>query len=347
MAEKLKAALVGCGLISRAWLRAAQTLPDLEMVALVDLDEGAANDKAEEFDLAKAVVDTDLPRVLDQTRPDLVFDCTAPEAHLSVTLEALRHGCHVLGEKPMADSLESAQRMAAAAQKAGRLYAVMQNRRFDPNIRRLKRFLASGAIGRVTTVHSDFFLGAHIGGFRDHMRHVLLLDMAIHTFDAARFMTGVDASTVFCQEWNPPGSWFDHDASAVAIFEMGDGIVYTYRGSWCAEGLRTPWESEWRVIGDKGSVVWDGAEGFRAEVVAKAGGFLSDMRELEVPPHRDAATTGGHAGLIRDFVRCVQTGRMPGTICTDNIKSLAMVFGAIESAELGARVAIVPQLCWS
>ena len=41
---------------------------------------------------------------------------------------------------------------------------------------------------------------------------------------------------------------------------------------------------------------------------------------------------GGHEGLIRDFVDCLRTGRTPETICTNNIKSLAMVFGAIESA---------------
>jgi predicted dehydrogenase len=61
---------------------------------------------------------------------------------------------------------------------------------------------------------------------------------------------------------------------------------------------------------------------------------------VEVPPVDGAGATGGHAGCIRDFVRCVQTGATPETICTDNIKSLAMVFGAIESAESGQRVVL-------
>jgi predicted dehydrogenase len=43
----------------------------------------------------------------------------------------------------------------------------------------------------------------------------------------------------------------------------------------------------------------------------------------------------GHAGLLRDFVDCLRSGRTPETICTDNIRSLAMVFGAIRSAETG------------
>ena len=50
------------------------------------------------------------------------------------------------------------------------------------------------------------------------MPHVLLLEMAIHTFDAARLILGADPVSVYCKEWNPPGSWYKQNASAVAIF---------------------------------------------------------------------------------------------------------------------------------
>jgi predicted dehydrogenase len=173
------------------------------------------------------------------------------------------------------------------------------------------------------------------------MEHVLLLDMAIHTFDAARFLTGADPVAVTCTEWNPRGSWYDHDAAAVATFEMTDGLVYSYRGSWCAEGLNTTWEGNWRLIGTQGSTIWDGADGVEAQVVTETGNFFSECEHVEIPPHDcPEEKTGGHAGLLREFVRCVQNGGTPETVCTDNIKSLAMVFSAIESAETGRRVDI-------
>jgi predicted dehydrogenase len=182
------------------------------------------------------------------------------------------------------------------------------------------------------------------------MRHVLLLDMAIHTFDAARLITGSahgitsgDPVAVYCREWNPRGSWYDHDASAVAIFDMTGDVVYTYRGSWCAEGLNTTWESDWRIIGTEGSVRWDGGEGLTAEVVEERGGFRSKLRPVEVPTPDRAGKIGGHAGCIADFVRCIREGDTPETICTDNVKSLAMVFGAIESAERGQRIVILQE----
>lgn len=331
---------VGCGGVSKGWFDAATQNPAVEVAGIVDLREDAARQRAHEFKLTGAAIGTDLEAMLHRVKPDIVFDCTVPEAHVQVVTIALAHGCHVLGEKPLADSMANARRMVAAAQSAGKTYAVMQNRRCDPRIRRLRAFLDSGAIGKPTTFHSDFFIGAHFGGFRDRMRHVLLLDMAIHSFDEARFISGADPVAVYCREWNPAGSWYDHDASAVATFEMSNHIVYTYRGSWCAEGLNTSWQCDWRILGPQGTVKWDGSDALQAEVVVKTGGFLSELQDADVPAVDPAGKEAGHKGCIDDFIRCVQTGAVPETVCTDNIKSLAMVFGAIQSAETGQRVTL-------
>ena len=110
----------------------------------------------------------------------------------------------MLSEKPMAETLADARDLVARAKAAGRIHAVVQNRRYLAGVRRIARALRSGAIGAITSVHADFFLAPHFGGFREEMDHVLLLDMAIHGFDALRCMTGLAASGVYCREWNPP-----------------------------------------------------------------------------------------------------------------------------------------------
>lgn len=340
MTQQLKVVMVGCGKMSETWLRTANELEEVDVVGFVDLDESAARQRADMFGTPDAIVSTQLEPVLDQIQPDIVFDCTIPEAHKPVTIMALEHGAHVLGEKPLADSMDNAREMIARAEAAGKLYAVIQNRRYDPNIRRLRAFLDSGQIGPLTTLNSDFFVGAHFGGFRDNMPHVLLLDMAIHTFDAARFISGADPVAVYCKEWNPAGSWYDRDSSAVAIFEMSNGIVYTYRGSWCSEGWRTTWECDWRIIGQRGTVLWRGDEHMQAEVVTGDEGFFRPTQEVEIPAYDGSARIGGHSGIIREFVDCVRNGGTPETTASDNIKSLAMVFGAIESANRGTTVDI-------
>ena len=338
--QKIRTVLVGCGSMSGAWLEAALALPQVEIVGLVDVVEAAAHKKAAQYSLSQAIVGTNLQSVLKQTTPDAVFNCTIPEAHYSVTMQALASGCHVLSEKPLATSMEQAREMVAAAQKADRIFAIIQNRRYEPAIRRMTHFLATDGLGSLTTVNSDFYIGAHFGGFRDSMSHVLLLDMAIHSFDAARLLTGADAVSVYCHEWNPQGSWYTRDASALAIFEMSNKLVYTYRGSWCAEGLPTSWECDWRFVGQKGSVTWDGGDSTHAQVIKETGGFVSTYNDMPIPPY-EAWNVGGHAGIIQEFFTCIQNGTQPETNATDNIKSLAMVFGAIESAETGKKVDIV------
>ena len=281
MTEPFRVLLVGCGGISREWLGAAEQFPDLELVGLVDLSLGAAEARAAEFGLA-VPLGTDLSAMLARTRPDVVFNCTVPEAHFTVTTAALDAGAHVFSEKPLASTLAEAEAMIAAAKACGKVLATMQNRRYDPTIRILRDVLQGGVIGDLTTVYSDFFIGAHFGGFRDRMPHVLLKDMAIHTFDAARFLTGSRATSVYALEWNPAGSWYERDASAVALFELTGGVVYSYCGSWCAEGLATSWEGQWRLVGTKGTVIWD-RDGVRGEVVTKAGSFISEVAPVTLP----------------------------------------------------------------
>jgi len=341
MAEKpLTAVLVGCGSISNAWLTPIAARNDITIVGLVDLQIEAVRKRANDHGLTNARVGTDLDQMLKELQPDVVLDCTIPEAHVKVTLTALANGCHVLGEKPMADTMANAKAMVDAAGKAGKTYAVLQNRRYQDNIRRVRQILGDSCLGAVHTLNCDFYLGPHFGGFRDVMDHVLLLDMAIHTFDAARYLlAGVDPVAVYCHEWNPRSSWYKHGASAVAIFEMSDGSVFTYRGSWCAEGLSTTWESDWRAVCANGSLRWDGAGDIRAETVIAGEGFTREIKPLEIPSTDNLAYLG-HAGVIDDFVTAVRAQSTPMTVCTDNIKSLAMVHAAIASATQGCKVAI-------
>jgi predicted dehydrogenase len=324
-----------------AWTKHLQALAGVRVVGLVDLDLARADQRRDEFGFTEARTSTALASVLDQLQVDAVFDLTIPDAHADNACLALSRGCHVFSEKPMAADMAGALRVLAAARSAGRLHAVMQNRRWLPDIRRCRAALRCGAIGRLTELHADFFLGAHFGGFRDQMQHVLLLDMAVHTFDQARFLIGADPVAVNAVEWNPPGSWYAHDASALVIAEMSDGSRVTYRGSWCAEGCNTTWEAQWRVIGQRGTLLWDGGANLSGQCVdAKAGEFINKNAAIELAPATAMAVTG-HAAAIDDFLDAVRTGRRPETPGEDNIQSLAFVHAAIASAgRQGARVTI-------
>ncbi len=339
---RLRAAIAGCGAMSRAWLEAAAKIDGLEIVGLCDLDLARANGRAAEFGLAHAMVTERVGPMLDAVRPDILFDVVVPAARHAVVSAGFAAGCHVLSEKPMAETMEEARDLVARAAAADRLHAVVQNRRYLASVRRIARLIAAGTIGEVSSVHADFFLAPHFGGFREEMDHVLLLDMAIHGFDAMRCMTGLGAVGVYCREWNPRHSWYRHGSSAAAIFDLENGAVFTYRGSWCAEGLGTGWECAWRIVGSKGSLVWDGREAIDVQVGGAARkGLFDEVIDLAAPPVDPLDRVGGHLGVIGDFVTAIHNGTQPETVGRDNIRSLAMALGAINSAETGRRVDIV------
>lgn len=335
----IRAVLVGCGGISRTWLHAIVQRDDVEITGLVDLVPEMAEARQQEFQLAHVPIGTDLGRMIQETGAQAVFDCTVPSAHPHVTITALNLGCHVLGEKPLAPSLADARRMLAAAAAAGRIYAVIQNRRYRDSIIQYRGMVQSPAVGPLTTMTADFFLGPRFGGFRAEMEHVLLIDMAIHTFDQARFISGKDPVSVYCHEWNPPGSWYAHGAAAMCIFEMTDGVVFSYSGSWCAEGMNNSWNCDWRCVGTRGTALWDGEDVLRGATVTGTTGFFRDTSPIPVP-EAPGLQHRLHAGVIDDFLLSIRAGREPQTVCTDNIKSLAMMLGAVESARTGRRVDI-------
>lgn len=328
--QKSRCLLVGCGGVSSAWLDALSQFEDVEISGLCDLDRAVAEARADRFGL-RCRIDTDFAAALCAVEPEIVFDCTVPTAHPGIDIAAMESGADVLTEKPLASTMADAKRVVTTARATGKRHAVMQNRRFDAGLWRFKSFLDSGAIGAVHTLHADFFIGARFTGFRTAMEHPLLIDMAIHTFDAARHLLGSAPASCSCVEWNPPQSWYAGGGSATATFVMDDDSLFTYRGSWCSEGLNTMWESSWHAIGTEGSATWDGGTGFAGERPRGGDEVLRPVESIEVP-EAGAPSHTGHGGCIREFLDARRDGRDPLTVSHDNIKSLAMSLGAVESA---------------
>jgi predicted dehydrogenase len=333
----MKSLLVGAGAMGKTWAQNLRDCEDVELAAWIDIAPDRAAQVADELSLSIPYTGSDLGKALAEVRPDFVVDVTIPEAHRDVTLQALAAGIPVLGEKPMADSMEHAREMVAASEKAGKLYMVSQSRRYDARIQAFRQLILNH-IGPLGILNSDFYIGAHFGGFRDEMPSPLLLDMAIHTLDAARFLSGADPISVYCEEFNPSWSWYKGNACATAVYEMTGGLRYTYRGSWCSEGIHTSWEGEWRAVGPKGTAVWDGNGVPVAKTVQKSEGFYSTFQRYE--PVLQEGVHSAIAGSLREFLWALETGNTPNGECHDNIKSLAMVFSAIESAKTGRRVSI-------
>ncbi|PYI53995.1 Gfo/Idh/MocA family protein [Paenibacillus flagellatus] len=333
-------AVAGCGGMADTWIDYVTKRGDARIVALVDIRPESARAAAGKHGLDCPVF-TDVRQAIERTGANLVFDITIPASHYAIATTAMELGCDVFGEKPLAETMAQCDEIVRVSERTGRTHAVMQNRRYDPRIRALRELLRGGAIGKPGYFGADFFLGPHFGGFRETMDSPLLIDMAIHTFDQARFLSGADPVSVYCHEFNPAGSWYAGAAAAVCIFEMSDGSVFCYRGSWCAEGAPTSWESSWRITGERGTALWDGHGAPYAEVVADSGQdikWMRDVRRIETSP--EPQTASFHHGALDAMFAALVERRRPETDCRDNRYSMAMVLAALESSRRGAKIAV-------
>ncbi|MDQ6420587.1 Gfo/Idh/MocA family oxidoreductase [Paenibacillus sp. LHD-117] len=340
MTTDYRIVVAGCGGMANAWVDYALSRSDASIVGLVDIKPEAAIALAERKGLSCPVF-ADIREAIAETKANLVFDVSIPASHFGIASAAMELGSNVFSEKPLAETMRQCSDLVRLSEKLGRTHAVMQNRRYDPRIRSLRKLVTDGTIGKVGYLGADFFLGPHFGGFRDAMESPLLLDMAIHTFDQARLITGANPVSVYCHEFNPPGSWYSGGAMALCIFEMSDGSVFDYRGSWCAEGAPTSWEAAWRVVGDKGTAIWDGKEFPYAETLApgsQEGKFLNEYNKVEGEKIDMPFTF--HNGCLQEMFAALAEGRQPETAGSDNIHSMAMVLAAVESARSGMKVDI-------
>src|SRR5699024_2771743 len=94
--------------------------------------------------------------------------------------------------------------------------------------------------------------------YRRTQLHPLLRDMGIHAFDTARYIMDADPVAVTAHGARPEWSAYAHDATVTATFEMSDGSLIGYNGTWNARGLPTYWTSGWRIGAQLGSTTWDG-----------------------------------------------------------------------------------------
>ena len=341
-ASPLRFVLVGAGGRAPAWIQAVRSCRDAVLVGIVDIDLASAEAVRAEAGLDDVAVGESLAAIASATEAQAVINATVPKAHLPVSVEALFRGLPVLCEKPLAPSVREGLLLVAAAEASRQLLAVSQTRRYVHTLAALKALVRPlGDVGLLTT---EFSMAPHFGGYREEMDHVLLLDMAIHAFDVARYLLDSDPVAVYCNEWNPRWSWYAAGAAASAIFEFDGGARYVYTGSWCSDGFETSWNGRWRVGCARGTALWDGEAAPRVDVMAAdAPSGVVGHQALGVSAEPSEAFGCGLEGAdasLAEFIGALRTGVTPSCEVHSNILSLAMVEAAVRSTESRERITI-------
>lgn len=263
----LRYAVIGTGGIAR-WHAADFTKqPAVTLVGLSDPNAAGLRAFAESYPSAGAFPDAE--QMLRETHPDVVSICTPNKFHHALTLLALRHGAHVVCEKPMAMTVAEAEAMEAARAAAGKLGAINFSYRNNPAFRFARELVAAGELGRLTRVNAVYlqsFLGAPATSHSWRNDRALagfgaLGDLGVHMIDGVRFITGLDcrrvvglAQTLIAEKPDAAGvpRKITTDTNAAFLAELTGGVLAAFETTQIAPGYGNHFRLE--LSGERGTL---------------------------------------------------------------------------------------------
>ncbi|MFQ9153171.1 MAG: ROK family protein [Blautia sp.] len=229
--KKLKIAIVGCGRISVSYADSFRRLADeIELVYAVDKVPEKAKQFADEFGCAWT---TDFDEILDK-EIDVVHLCLPHFLHPVMAIKAMKAGINVLTEKPIAISLQDADRMLAVQKETGVKLGCIFQTRYTKSVEKLKEMIARGDFGKILTARSyltwnrplDYYDGSDWKGTWDKEGGGVLIDQAIHSIDRVRYMLGSDVEWIDGSIHNYAHKFVKVEDSADAAIQFKNGCLY-------------------------------------------------------------------------------------------------------------------------
>lgn len=339
--KKIKLVLIGYGNMGRDWGKVIKSNKNIQLIGVVDTLEKNRIAACKDLSLKSFQVSDNFKKILSLINPDVVIDASPPAVHYGNAKIALNYDCHVVSEKPMSLTLDKAKELVLLSRSKKKIYMVNQNYRRNPLVQIIKDKI--GNLGKLYNINIDYYQSLEFKDtFRYSMDHPLLLEMAIHHFDLVRAITSQNANSVYASEFNHVTSRFKGGSSAIVIFQMNDNTLFSYRGSWSSMGFDTSFNGNWRVIGEHGSLIWDGNLSLSLEKRVRNDHTYKETIKVPdkfrfVPYELFLYELEQNLDL---FLDSISGGSLPDCWCGDNINSLAMVLSAIESAKSGQKIKI-------
>ena len=150
MRTTIRAAVIGCGIISYEHLTYLKSAPGVDLVAVCDTSRAAAAFAASQYSAEAHYVD--MTTMLKAARPDVVHVLTPPSTHFAVVMACLAAECHVICEKPAARTIGELEVMLECAQRHHRRLMESQNLLFNDEVISIAKDMAAGALGEVREV---------------------------------------------------------------------------------------------------------------------------------------------------------------------------------------------------
>lgn len=348
----MKYALIGCGRISPNHIVAAQK-NGLDIVAICDIDERNMHDKVIKFKLPSTVkCYTDYKEMLTQERPDLVAIATESGKHAQIAIDCITIGhVNVIIEKPIALSLEDADRIIEVAKRENVKVCACHQNRFNKSVQKIREAVEMQRFGKM------LYGTAHIRWARDYEYYSrakwrgtweqdggALMNQCIHNIDLLRWMMGDEVECVMGMTDRLKHDYIEAEDLGIAIVKFGNGAYGIIEGT--TNIYPRNLEETLYLFGEKGTVK---AGGTSVNIIEEwnFSDMLDEPDQVKAQFHENPPNVYGygHTPLYADVIDAIETDRTPYVDAEAGKRALELVLAIYRSAATGERVMFPLKQC--
>ncbi|MFB6138065.1 MAG: Gfo/Idh/MocA family protein [Halobacteriaceae archaeon] len=316
----------------------------IDVVAAVDVNPDVLENATHHLGVPEERLFTDVEEAFSTVDAEFCSAVVPPWSHEEIVDAAVAHDLHVLSEKPIADTLPSAVRIAEKVERAGLKHGVTMSHRFDRDKLTLERLVESGDPGPMDYVVSRFtcdrrYRGNWGSGFRHDMDDPLLIEGSVHHLSYLVGLCDSVPERLYARTWQPPWAEYGGDTQALLQLTMADGTEVVYEGAkanavglndWSDTYVRAECRDATLILDHQDLERHDHDPDPRSIVKAREG-------EGDPVPLVEDEKVGDHL-LLEQFVTWLAGGEPMPTNVWDDLQSVAILEAARQSSQTGEAV---------
>ena len=341
----MKYALIGCGRIATNHMKAAVN-NKLEIVGVCDI----LPEKMEEILLKHELEKeesihryTDYKELLELEKPELVSIATESGNHAEIALYCIDKGVHAIIEKPMAMSIDDANKIIEAAEKKHVKVSACHQNRFNVAVQELRKAIEAGRFGKIS--HGSI----HVRWNRNHGYYDqaswrgtwaqdggALMNQCIHGIDLLRWMMGDEVEEVYGATRQQFHDYLEAEDVGMAVVKFKNGAIGTIEGT--TNVYPKNLEETLYIFGEKGTVKIGGTSTNNIDVWDFADETEDDVKNKGLEEATSNVYGNGHTSLFADVMDAIENDRTPYVDAVAGRNALEMILSIYKSQKTGQPV---------
>ena len=341
----MKYALIGCGRIAVNHMKAAIN-NNLEIVAVCDIKEEKMEELLAKYGLEKDTSIkryTDYQKMIEELKPELASIATESGIHAEIALNCIERGVNLIIEKPMAMSIEDADKIIDLAEKKNVKVSACHQNRFNVAIQKLRKALEDGRFGKLSHGSIHVRWNRNAGDYEQapwrgtwEQDGGALMNQCIHGIDLLRWMMGDEIEEIYGATRQQFHDYLEAEDVGMAVIKFRNGAIGTIEGT--TNVYPKNLEETLYIFGENGTVKIGGTSTNNIDVWDFAVETEEDKENKGLEEETSNVYGNGHTSLFADVMDAIEKDRKPYVDAVAGRNALEVVLSIYKSQKTAAPV---------